>query len=115
MELIKGFDRLGREDAAIAGGKGASLGEMTRAGIPVPPGFFILAEAYEQFLTEVNLLDEIDTILHSVNKEEMHTVERASENIQRLILEAKMPEDIKSAIERQFEQLDTTFVAVRSS
>lgn len=43
MELIRNFDRLSKGDANIAGGKGASLGEMTSAGIPVPPGFVVLA------------------------------------------------------------------------
>lgn len=38
MELIREFERLGKADAGIAGGKGASLGEMIQAGIPVPPG-----------------------------------------------------------------------------
>ena len=42
MEFIKDFKNLSKHDTAIAGGKGASLGEMTQTGIPVPPGFVIL-------------------------------------------------------------------------
>ena len=43
MDLIKDFKNLGKDDVALAGGKGASLGEMTQAGLPVPNGFVILS------------------------------------------------------------------------
>ncbi len=113
--LIKNFTQLGRNDAGIAGGKGASLGEMTSAGIPVPPGFVVLSESFEQFLRETDLGVEIDTILHTVDTQAMHTIEHASERIQKLILEAKMPADIESDIENHFQKLEATYVAVRSS
>ena len=45
-DLIKVFKDISKDDAATAGGKGASLGEMTQAGIPVPPGFVILADSF---------------------------------------------------------------------
>ncbi len=114
-ELIRLFQNLGKGDAAIAGGKGASLGEMTQAGIPVPPGFVLLADAFEKFLEEADLNQELDAILHTVNREEMRTVDLASENIQQLILAAQMPEDIASEILAHFKQLDAEYVAVRSS
>jgi hypothetical protein len=115
MELIRPFNQLGKADAGIAGGKGASLGEMTRAGIPVPPGFVILAGAFERFLEEADLNQELDAILHSVRRDEMGTVESASEKIRGLILNASMPEDIACEISKQFRTLDAEFVAVRSS
>ncbi|KND47453.1 MAG: pyruvate, water dikinase [Parcubacteria bacterium C7867-004] len=115
MELIREFGRIGRNDAPIAGGKGASLGEMTQAGIPVPPGYVILADTFERFIEETHLNVEIDAILATVSHEEMHTVEHASEMIQGLILQAAMPEDIKIEVMAAFKKLDTEFVAVRSS
>ena len=42
---VVGFDTLGRHGTAVAGGKGANLGELTGAGLPVPPGFVISADA----------------------------------------------------------------------
>ncbi|MEK7556776.1 MAG: PEP/pyruvate-binding domain-containing protein, partial [Patescibacteria group bacterium] len=45
MAFTKPFEKLSKEDVGIAGGKGASLGEMTQAGIPVPPGFVVLSGA----------------------------------------------------------------------
>ena len=67
MDLIKDFKNLGKDDVALAGGKGASLGEMTQAGLPVPNGFVILSNVFEKFLEETDLNVEIDAILHSVN------------------------------------------------
>ena len=115
MDLIKGFDQTDKNDVPEAGGKGASLGEMTRAGIPIPPGFVILANAFERFIEEIELAPEIDTILHTVKTGEMSSVEHASERIQRLILSAQMPDDIGKEIQRYFNELDASFVAVRSS
>lgn len=43
MEIVSVFKNISKKDAGIAGGKGASLGEMTRAGLPVPPGFMRLS------------------------------------------------------------------------
>jgi len=37
-DLVAPFDPLGRDDVATAGGTGANLGELTRAGLPAPPG-----------------------------------------------------------------------------
>ncbi|MDO8566190.1 MAG: PEP/pyruvate-binding domain-containing protein [Candidatus Moranbacteria bacterium] len=115
MIFIKNFNEIGKGDAALAGGKGASLGEMTQTGIPVPPGFVVLADAFEKFLDETDLNTEIDTILHTVNTDEMRSVEHASERIQKLILEAKMPADIGKEIQKNFKVLDVQYVAVRSS
>ncbi|MDO8536840.1 MAG: PEP/pyruvate-binding domain-containing protein [bacterium] len=115
MELIRDFSGVDKNDASLAGGKGASLGEMTKVGIPVPPGFVVLAAAFERFLEETDLNIEIDSILHSVNHKEIHTVENASEKIKALILEAGMPKDIADEIKKSFKKLGAKYVAVRSS
>lgn len=115
MEILRDFKKINKNDAGIAGGKGASLGEMTNASIPVPPGFVILASAFERFIEETDLSQEIDAILHKVNHNEIQSVDNASENIQKLIVEAKMPADIAKEIKKSFKKLDAEFVAVRSS
>lgn len=115
MEFIKDFKNLSKHDTAIAGGKGASLGEMTQAGISVPGGFVILSNAFEKFLEETDLNVEIDSILHSVNLKEIHTIENASEKIKSLIIGKDIPEDIKKDIQTFFKKLNAKFVAVRSS
>jgi len=45
----KTFQQISKNDVLIAGGKGASLGEMTKAGIPVPPGFVITTNSFLEF------------------------------------------------------------------
>jgi len=115
MEIIRNFEKISKEDILLAGGKGASLGEMTKVGIPVPPGFVILSTAFEKFLEETDLNVEIDSILHSVNHKKIHTIEDASEKIKALMLNAKMPKNIAEEIQKFFKKLGTKYVAVRSS
>jgi len=115
MKFTKNFTGLNKGDAGLAGGKGASLGEMTQAGIPVPPGYVVLADTFEQFIKETDLIQEIDAILNTVNHKEIHTVEGASEKIQSLIKNAQTPEGIQEDILKQFDELKAEFVAVRSS
>lgn len=113
--FIDFFGNIGKEDTALAGGKGASLGEMTQAGIPVPPGFVVLSSSFEGFLKETDLNVEINAVLKTVNHKEMHTVENASEKIQALILAADIPKDIEALILTAFKKLGAKYVAVRSS
>ena len=115
MTLIKPFAELTKGDAAIAGGKGASLGEMTRAGIPVPPGFVVLAQAFDRFLEETDLTQEVEAELNRVNAEDIASVERASRVLHALILNAKFPDDLTQEVTQSFETLGAEFVAVRSS
>lgn len=106
MDFVRDFGRISKSDATVAGGKGASLGEMTQAGIKVPPGFVVLSLALEWFLKEANLEAEIDAILHTVDHREIHTVEHASESIRNLILAVNMPQPLTDYLSPVFEALD---------
>ncbi len=113
--LTQNFKQLTKKNVSSAGGKGASLGEMTKVGIPVPPGFVVLASAFEQFLTETDLNVEVDSALKRVNPENINSVEKASKSIQDMIYDAIMPKDIALEVTKEFAKLKTTYVAVRSS
>ncbi len=115
MNYIKSFNSLNKNDANIAGGKGASLGEMINSGIPVPDGFVVLADTFEKFIIDTDLIQEIDAILGDGDHKAVHTVDLASEKIQALIKQAQMPQDIADEIISYFENLNSEFVAVRSS
>jgi len=115
MKYTKLFQEISKKDADIAGGKGASLGEMIQVGIPVPPGFIVLAGTFDHFIKENNLTEEIDTILEKVDHKITHTVETASETIEKLIKKQEFPKDIKFEVQEQFKILNSKFVAVRSS
>lgn len=115
QNYTKKFNELDKTKADIAGGKGASLGEMLNAGIPVPDGFVVLSTTFDMFLHKADLVQEIHAILEAVDHKAVHSIDEASEKIQELIKHAKMPNDIASEIESEFQILDSEFVAVRSS
>lgn len=115
MNHIKLFTDLHKTDAHIAGGKGASLGEMTNAGIPVPPGFVILAPAFDRFLEETDLIQEVRAQLEKAHPEDIASVEHVSETLHALITGAEMPADIAEEIMAAHQVLGAEFVAVRSS
>ncbi len=115
QNYTKKFSDLDKTKSDIAGGKGASLGEMLNAGIPVPDGFVVLSTTFEDFLHKADLIQEIDAILESIDHKAVHSIDQASEKIQELIKHAKIPSEIASEIEDQFKILDSEFVAVRSS
>ncbi|MFH1750554.1 MAG: PEP/pyruvate-binding domain-containing protein [Candidatus Micrarchaeota archaeon] len=109
------FKRLSRKSVSIAGGKGAQLGEMFNAGIPVPPGFVVITPSFDQFLQE-NLLDgKIAAILKSVDIKKTQTVDKASKEIRALIGKGKIPGIVEKEAYSKFDALGADLVAVRSS
>jgi len=114
-EFIKNFKEIGKENVGLAGGKGASLGEMTKAGFPVAPGFVVTARAFEDYLKEADINVEINSQLKKINVKDVASVDEASDIIRELIMNGKMPDDLKKEIVRNFKVLKATYVAVRSS
>src|ERR687893_3196150 len=53
------LDEVGKDDIALAGGKGANLGELSRAGLPVPPGFVVTTRAYDAFVEAGGFGEEV--------------------------------------------------------
>jgi pyruvate,water dikinase len=113
--FIKNFSQITKKSVSEAGGKGASLGEMTKAKIPVPPGCVILAGAFDRFLEETDLVQEVTAQLKKINYKDINSVDGASAIIRSLIMKAKMPLDLEKEIVAEFKKLKTKFVAVRSS
>lgn len=91
------------------------MGEMTNGGIPVPPGFVVLTDAFEEFLSNTDIDVAIQSALDTVDQNDMQTVESASEKIQTLIVQADIPEVIARELLAEFTKLGADFVAVRSS
>jgi pyruvate,water dikinase len=115
MKFIKGLKDLNAKDILLAGGKGSNLGELMKIGIPVPPGFVILANAFEKFLEGNDINVEIERIWKRMNVEDIESVEESSEILRDLILKGKMPKDIENEILNAFKKLKAKYVAVRSS
>lgn len=115
MDNIKNFKELKNKDTAIAGGKGASLGEMTQAGIPVPPGFVVLASAFDKFMKDTDAIREEDAMLDRIDIGSTENIESESEIMRDVILKKKFPEDLAKEIMKDFNKLGAKYVAVRSS
>ena len=119
MKLIAWLDELSNDDVNIAGGKGASLGEMWNAGLPVPPAFVVTAEAYRYFIKETKLDEKIREILDGIDVNNTDDLTERSKKVRELITNAKMPEDLKLNIIESYNKLcdgeEDIFVAVRSS
>ena len=115
MVFIKTFEQISKKDILLAGGKGASLGEMARARIPVPPGFVVLASAFAAFLEHSDLDEEIQAVLDRLNFKDIDAVEHASEKIRDIINDAPVPDEIQKETLEVFQKLHAPLVAVRSS
>ncbi len=109
------FEKISKKDVDIAGGKGASLGEMTKAKILVPPGFIVLASAFDRFLEETDINLEVKAQLKKVDPKKTTTVDDASEVLRQLINRYSMPKDIEKAVLEAYDKLRAKYVAVRSS
>lgn len=120
MYVVK-FEDLSKSDIRIAGGKGANLGELTQAGIPVPPGFVVTAQAYEKFMDEAGINDKVMSILEEIDINDTKALQAASKEIKELIIEAPIPEELVLFIREYYNELcqrvgeDDVDVAIRSS
>ena len=122
-KLILWFEELGKEDIPLVGGKNANLGEMLKAGIPVPPGFAITAHAYKRFIEETGIAEQIYKIIEETvtDPNDPKQYEEASKRIRSLIESTPMPDYLAEAIKQAYRELCNRTnivnisVAVRSS
>ena len=113
MGSVKWFSEIGKDDVAVAGGKGASLGEMSQAGIPVPDGFVVTAQAYEEFVASVN--SEIMKKLDGLDVENTEQLDKVARECQQIVSSCSMDNDMKKEISEAYVSLGKGYVAVRSS
>ncbi|HAI63087.1 MAG: Phosphoenolpyruvate synthase [candidate division WWE3 bacterium GW2011_GWF2_41_45] len=112
------FKEVGKKDIGLVGGKGANLGEMVNAGIPVPNGFVVTAGAYFDFINSTSLKDKIMHELSGLNVDNSKKLQEASRKIKTAIMAADMPGDLAIKIKDYYHKLcgeNDRYVAVRSS
>lgn len=113
--MILDFKEITKEDVAIAGGKGANLGEMTAAHMNVPRGFVITAEGYRDFLRENGLEEKMEKMLREAGKDEKKLLD-AARFFRELINEGTFSEEVRAEIEGKCRSLGKNVrLAVRSS
>jgi pyruvate,water dikinase len=116
------FNRLGRGDVELVGGKNSSLGEMLRSlsglGVTVPDGFATTAQAYREFLQQNGLAERITQTLAKLNVDDVALLARTGAQIRRWILDTPFPSPLQQAVLQAWREMDQgrgIAVAVRSS
>jgi phosphohistidine swiveling domain-containing protein len=109
------FDAIDRTMLPIAGGKAANLGELARAGLPVPDGFCVTTAAYE-IVAEGASLDSILDDLAKTSSDDTPRLAELAAAARASLLEAPVPDDLALSIAESYRGLgDGEPVAVRSS
>ncbi len=127
MSYVVWFKNLNKDSIAVAGGKGANLGEMINVGLPVPNGFCVSAQTYKKFIEVTGLKDKIEGLIKQINVDDTEQLQKIAKQIQDLINSTEIPEDIAEEIMDNYELLGAgrdahdlvnakeVFVAIRSS
>lgn len=120
-KYVRWFKECELQDITFVGGKNASLGELLKAGIPVPPGFAVTTDAYNRFLDSAGIREEIFGILRSMKLGDATAGERAGNEIRGIIEQAPLGIDLEDYIGEFYRRLSKESyvpavpVAVRSS
>jgi pyruvate,water dikinase len=110
------FDQVDGTRLPDVGGKGANLGELTRAGLPVPPGFCVTTVAYRDFVRASGELDAVLDALDRVTHEDLGTIGALGGRVREHLGALAMPAGIRSAVLAAWRELGTgRAYAVRSS
>ena len=123
MLLIKWFADTSKSDIDEVGGKGANLGELFQAGLPVPNGFTTTAGVYFDYLKSTKIDTKIQELLKGLNPEDSKDLQDRAQKIQNIILNTPLPEALKKEIIIAYHKLaeetktpiENLYVAVRSS
>lgn len=120
MAQILWFENYQPADAPVLGGKNASLGTLTAAGMPVPPGFAVSADCYRKALADGGITGELDALMAAVDPADPASVSAAGTRARALIGSLAPGGDLAGAIRAAYAALcgrcgDDLPVAVRSS
>jgi len=115
QKAIVWFNEVTKKDIPLVGGKGANLGEMTNANIPVPPGFIVIAAAYFDFLRQTKIMDKIGELLKPLDVNDSKQLQQTTAEVRQIILDATMPPEVANEIREAYIKMGRGLVAVRSS
>ncbi|MFQ6028344.1 MAG: PEP/pyruvate-binding domain-containing protein [Dehalococcoidia bacterium] len=118
---IHWLDQLDHEQDHLVGGKGSNLGRLMRSGIPVPPGFCISLQAYQDVAQHLDFSSKSQHLLTGLNPEDFQQLASISGSLQALFLTSESVQDAWQEIIGAYVELGqqvgnpNTTVAVRSS
>ncbi|MCG6878519.1 MAG: hypothetical protein LJE96_05145 [Deltaproteobacteria bacterium] len=117
-KLVKKFEEMTKKDIQKAGGKAANLGELTKAGFNVPPGFCVTSDALFYLIEKSGIQTRIDEIIAELDYEDFGGLDQKTSEIRGMIASVEIPGDLLKEISDAIKSLadpEPPFVAVRSS
>jgi len=121
LPLVCWFQDCSKDSVPLVGGKCASLGELTNAGVRVPPGFALTTEGYRRFMHEAGIAREVQALLAGIDKDDLDALEAASARIRPMIEAQPFSEELEDQVAECYRKLSVRCgmpavpVAVRSS
>ena len=123
IEWIEWFDNLCTNDNSLVGKKCANLGEMTKMGLRVPPGFALTVQAYRDFMNRTGAAEEISAYLDTKREDlaSIQSLNEVSQHIRSVIETKKVPSDMDERIRTFYAELcakcdrEVVKVSVRSA
>lgn len=116
---ISWFADIGLADRPTVGGKGGSLGELTKAGIEVPPGFVVRTEAFEAFVRKLDAEQPLRAAVEALDPNDVDGVRAVVEPIRQRVTGSELPAEVRDEIAAAYKELcagrGDIPVAVRSS
>ncbi|MGM0867417.1 MAG: phosphoenolpyruvate synthase [Bacillota bacterium] len=110
------LNQLDRTHLLYAGGKGANLGELSKAGFPVPGGFCITTSAYQEFISGSSEMNSLFEELNTLNPADLNQLRDVSQRIRTHISQLETPKPLQEEILDAWNQVGKDFAyAVRSS
>ncbi len=103
--LIRRFDEIAIGDRPTVGGKGASLGELARAGIRVPPGCVVTTAAFEQFLSAIDPHGSIRCEIEQLVADDLATCGRVCAEVRARLESATVPQELRLRIAEHYHEL----------
>ena len=116
MDFVRWFKDIRLSDAPLVGGKGANLGELTAAKLPVPPGFVVTSDAYRFALESAKIAQPLEDLFRSATASSTADLAALSTKAQAFITSIALPENVRDSILDAYRELGSNaIVAVRSS
>ena len=116
--FVRRLAEVSHADVASAGGKAASLGSLSQAGIAVPHGFVVLASAFRSFVAAVDPSGRLVQSVSSVPAGDVAAIGRVAGGVREHLAAAPLPDVVAAVIAAEYESLGGSLdvaVAVRSS
>jgi pyruvate,water dikinase len=110
------FESISAHDLPHVGGKGANLGALTAAGVPVPPGFCVTTSAFDEFIGALPGLDREFDHLDALDGRDVHAARKAAERLRAVLGELPVPDRVAGDVITAWSSLGVEHaLAVRSS